>query len=117
MGAVCISEAQIHHHGTPLFHRFSHRKVHPTHEFCGPGKSRRIRDSKADDDKFTLTGRPAVQPAARSPVSRRDSRHRRAVAAGIQGTAACSVGVILSPQNLIDLLSFICFPSNLIIQI
>ena len=39
------------------------------------------------------------------------------MAAGIQGKTACSAGFILSPQDLIDLPPFICFPTDLVIQI
>ena len=77
----------------------------------------KLKPVKTDNDQLALICGPAVQPAACSPVSGRDPRHRCPVTTRVKRWTSEISWCFLPAEQLINFRLFICLPGNLIVQI
>ena len=100
MGSVGVAEAQVDGQGHLQLQGFADCVGHCPHDFRGPGKGGRVRQSQLDDQKLCLRRHALIHGA----VPCGDSCHRRAVAAGVYAGQQLELPLSRgSRQGLIDL--------------
>ena len=83
MGAIGVSEAHVHRHGTCQLHGFFYQKIQPLHHLCGPGKAIWIRRPQTDHHQITLIGHAPVPASAFPSIPCGDPSHRRSMSSRI----------------------------------
>ena len=83
VGAIGVSEAHVHSHGTCQLHGFFYQKIQTLHHLCGPGKAIRIRRPQTDHHQIALIGHAPVPASAFPSIPCGDPSHRRSMSSRI----------------------------------